>query len=90
LPDKEIGLLTMREVHALAERYNNEQESLNKRTALICAVLANINRDPKRNPTPFTVDDFMPTKQEKEQTPEQMADMARMINTLYGGKEVEI
>ncbi len=34
--------------------------------ALICAVLANINRDPKRTPRAFTPADFMPTLQREE------------------------
>lgn len=33
------------------------------RAAMIASVIANANRDPKRKPSPFTIDDFMPFKE---------------------------
>lgn len=33
---------------------------MDARFALICAVLANINRDTKKKPIPYSVKDFMP------------------------------
>lgn len=55
----------MRELSALIDRYsevmNADIERQDYRTALICAVLANINRDPKAKPEPFNPKDFMPS-----------------------------
>jgi hypothetical protein len=36
------------------------------RTATICAVIANCNRDPKRRPKPWTPADFHPLMKEEE------------------------
>ena len=52
---------------------------------LICAVLANINRDPKRTKV-FTPQDFMPghPRQSKTQSPEEMFGI---INLIYGAPD---
>ncbi len=56
---------------------------------MICALLANIHRDPKRRSQPFTPDDFMPQRANKPaQTPEQMVTTVTMLNTAFGGNEV--
>lgn len=47
---------------ALLARRGADLERTNYHAALICAVLANINRDPKRRPVPYQVADFMPQK----------------------------
>lgn len=49
----------MREVGVLIERHNEDMERQDFHAALVCAVLANVNRDPKREP--FTPSDFMPS-----------------------------
>lgn len=41
------------------------------RAASIMAILANVNRDAKRRPKPFTADDFSPYGQEKS-TPREL------------------
>lgn len=38
------------------------QEAEYARTAMILAMMANVNRDPKRNPKAFQPSDFMPRK----------------------------
>lgn len=56
------------------------------RNGEVCSVLANINRDVKKQPDPFEPLDFMyfverPEKKEAEQTPEQLA--TRMRSELF-------
>ena len=74
-------------------QHHKEQERLDRRSALICFVLAEINRDKKKKPQPFTVDDFMPkyeavSVKQKEQSPEDMKEQAKIITQILGGKIV--
>jgi hypothetical protein len=58
--------------------------------AMICSVIANVNRDRKRGRKAFTVDDFLPPdpdkqhQKPKEQTPEQMYNWLRI---MFGQKK---
>jgi len=54
---------------------------------LICAVLANINRDPKRSKV-FTPQDFMPGKTEKkQQTAEEMMQIIQLYQKYFEVKD---
>jgi hypothetical protein len=54
---------------------------------LICAVLANIHRDPKKS-NGFTPQDFMPGKTEKkQQTPEQMMQIIQLYQKYFEVKD---
>jgi len=81
--------LTLKEFNALAERHESNQEWLNYRTALVCAVLANTSRDPKRKRQPFVPDDFMPRKEHVGQTPGQMFAAVQLLNAAFGGSILE-
>jgi len=75
----------------LAHQYIEEQKKLDARTALICAMLANINRNPKKRSKAFTVEDFMP-KYEKERqvkSAEEMLETVKLWNKVLGGNEIE-
>jgi len=85
LGEEEFWALTIKEFNALIERYNNNQEWLNHRTALICTVLANMWRG--KNTKTFTPDDFMPKERARQQTPKQMLATAKVLNAAFGGKE---
>ena len=87
LEEEEFWALTIKEFNALVERYNNNQEWLNHRTALICSVLANIWRDPKRKQQPFRPADFMPEVESRQQTPKQILATVKVLNAAFGGKE---
>lgn len=55
--------------------------------ALICSVIANTHRDPKRRSKPYTPDDFLPKTGRgdsgaEEQTPEQMLRAAMRLAGL--------
>jgi hypothetical protein len=56
---------------------------LQYRAALICSVLAEINRDKKKRPKPFTPQDFMP---KKKLTKEQMMNNAKALTMMLGGE----
>ena len=68
--------MTLRELGALMDRRDKELEWSDYQSAKICALLANINRDPKKGKV-YKVTDFMSTYEHKPaepQTPEQMID----------------
>ncbi len=52
----------MRELDALIARHNSRQERADYRAALVCSLIANVNRDPKRQPRAFEPSDFMATR----------------------------
>ena len=60
LNEEEFWGLTLKEFGLLVERYNAEIERQDFRVALVCALIANIYRDDKRHPEPFTPQDFLP------------------------------
>jgi hypothetical protein len=50
-------------------------------TAQICCILANVNRDSKKQPQPFKVEDFMP-KFEKETKKDKVAYMKKQMSAM--------
>ena len=84
--------LTPQEYVALDKRHKLEQERRDFRAALVCSVLANVNRDPKRKPKPYTPKDFMPEygggSLSKRQTPKEMLAVFEMICAMQGGKDL--
>lgn len=79
--------LTLKRFTALAERYHLSIERQHYHAALICAVLANIFRDPKKSQA-FTPDDFMPGHKTKQtQTPQQMLNVIQMYQHYFEAKD---
>lgn len=58
---------------------------------MLAALIANVNRDPKKRKKAFTVKDFMPTfgapAQTDEISPETMTAYVAMMNELFGGTD---
>ena len=79
----------MKELNALIGRQEMNHDWLNYRVALICAVLANTVRDPKKKIRPFVPDDFMPKRELKRQTAEQIFATIQLLNTALGGEVLE-
>ena len=83
--------MTMKEleikIDAYYEQFKLENEMANRRTARICMVMANLQRDPKRKSRPYKENDFIP-KEKKPMTIEQMEMLLKAI-TLANGGEVE-
>jgi hypothetical protein len=53
-------------------------------------IIANVNRDSKKKPDPFTWQDFMPSmveKPKKELSPDDFLEQIRIMNAAAGGKE---
>jgi len=93
LSEEEFWELTPAQYDILAKRHfktlrtTNEQSDF--RAAQICCILANINRDPKKKPTPYKVQDFMPKyKSVKKQTPEQQFELVKVLNAAFGGEVI--
>ena len=86
-------MLAKRHIEAEKAKISLEEVKIKRsdqQTALICCVLANINRDKKKKPKPFTVEDFMPKvvgKKEK-QTPQQQFEVVKMLNQAFGGSVI--
>jgi len=101
LSEEEFWDLTPAQFDLLEKRYIESEKAKiqleeakikrsDQQTALICCVLANINRDKKKKPKPFTVDDFMPkvVGRKKKQTPQQQFEIVKMLNAAFGGKVI--
>lgn len=64
--------------------YEDDQYNENMRTATLCALLANINRDTDKKKEPFTVEDFMPVRKEnKPKEPKKPIDVNIMAEMFY-------
>jgi hypothetical protein len=50
--------------YAQLEPFGEERADL--RMAILASLIANVNRDPKKKPTPYEVSDFMPQFEKKE------------------------
>jgi hypothetical protein len=76
------------QLDVLIKRHILNQKQQDSHFALICAVQANIYRDPKKHP-PFTIEDFMPGERKvKKQTPGEQLEIIRIWNKMFGGKEI--
>ena len=89
LSDSEFWHLTLAQFDALLRRYIEEQKKLDGRAALICTVLANINRNPKKRSKAFTVEDFMPKyeKERKVKSAEEMLETVKLWDKVLRGDE---
>ncbi|AQU06109.1 hypothetical protein B1772_04745 [Dehalococcoides mccartyi] len=88
LTEDQFWRLTLKEYAALLKHHRINMEWQDYRAGLICSVLANINRDPKKHTKPYTPADFMPQKNPTKMTPEQMLAQIKLLNTVYNGNEV--
>jgi len=77
----------MAQLGALSSRYREEQRGLDFRAAMICSVIAEVNRDRKRRPKPFTPDDFLPKEESEELDNPKMKRAMKRINQMLGGEE---
>lgn len=86
LSQSEYWALSPRDLYWLARQLELREERENRRTALICAVVANgLLRKPQGKP--FEVDDFMPKRPRREPVDaDLLAAKARAITWLLGGE----
>jgi hypothetical protein len=73
LSDEEFGTLTRRELFVLGHEYEKLQEwkieLASRQTARLIAAFANIHRDKKQHPNPYSEDEFMPKPRQTEPQP---------------------
>ena len=72
-----------------ARRYEREQYRSDFRAGMVCSLIANVYRDAKRKPKPFTPEDFMPvTKRNQETKKVKVAqtegEMLKMLEIVHG------
>lgn len=79
--------LTLAQFNALAEQHAEVERRKDYRAALICSVIAEVNRDRKRRIKAYSPSDFMPQEKEKPMTDKGMSGALRHINTMLGGEE---
>lgn len=84
--------MTPGEIEIEIEAFERQQEMLDYRTGLICAVIAEPRRDKKEHPKPFTPYDFMPEKEKQKQepkpaqTPEEMLAIMKELSAALKGR----
>lgn len=80
-------------LYASEEPFGEERADL--RSAIIAAVVANANRDPKRRPRPFSPRDFMPLAARADKSPRrapvtdrsQFRKLTTMMRAAYGKRD---
>lgn len=82
--------LTPAQFAALVKRKIVSDEREDLRAGMICAVIANVNRNPKKRLAPFEPGDFFsigesPKKRKKAQTWEEQLAVVEMLNAAFGG-----
>jgi hypothetical protein len=96
LDDAAFWRLTPRQFAALSARLYAAERRADSRAALVASVIANVNRDTKRKPQPFTVADFLPptpeaqrkakAKKKQAQSIEQQAALLQALTAAWGRK----
>ena len=79
-PDDVWGL-SFDEFHVLLKRHQEAEERAFYQTAIICSVIANVNRG--KNKKAYKPEDFMPKKRDNRS----MIEKAGAINEMFGGTD---
>jgi hypothetical protein len=70
-------------------RIEKMEERADMRAGLICSVIANVNRS-KKSGKVYKITDFVKiTTPKKKQTPDEMAEVCKMLTASFGGKVVK-
>lgn len=84
--------MTLAQFIALLRQHRNSEERNDYRAALVCAVMANIHRDPKKSKV-YKPEDFMPgpgkASEKKEMNDEEMLSQLKLMNASLGGETHE-
>lgn len=67
------------------QRMKDEMKIHERFTGRICSIIANVNRDSKKQRKPFNEEDFM-SGRKKGLTPDQFATMLKTITLCAGGE----
>lgn len=77
--------LSPKDLYWIARTLEQREERADRRVALLCAVFAN-GLLSKPNKKPFTPEDFLPAKPKRRPSPDELANKARAITLLLGGR----
>ena len=87
--------LTPAELCLEIEAWDQREQLTDYRVGLLCAVIAEPNRDVKKRSQPFTPQDFMPVKnndraprQLPKQDWQQQLSIVERLNTAFGGEDL--
>ena len=80
--------MTPGEIEIEIAAWDDQQERLDYRAALICALIAETHRNIKEHPKPFTPEDFMPGRADKETEPKQQQTVEDMLGIMQEMKTV--
>jgi hypothetical protein len=92
LSEDDFWDLWFNEYDELCKQHLAHEEAEDFRSAQIACLFANAFRDQKKRRSPFTIDDFMPSRAaepKRNQTPEEMLTVVMAINAALGGKVIE-
>lgn len=81
LTPRDAWRLTLKEYHFLNKSYEAGARREHQRFALVCSVIANVNRS--KGP-PFKVSDFMPKEKKKKQTWQEQLAVLQAFVASYG------
>ncbi len=73
-------MMSIKRFNALAEQYKQEQERKDFRIAMICTLIANAFRNPKR--APFKVEDFMP-REKAQKSPDEILAAVKALQRRF-------
>jgi hypothetical protein len=85
LTDPEFWGLTLREFHLLSLRHCEAFRQAHSPAAMICAVMAEMKRDPMKRSEPFGISDFLPDPGREQKPQDHLAKM-RELARIFGGK----
>ncbi len=84
MEEESFWALTPGQLYLLIRRHNQKEEAYtmmaDRRSAQICAILANIHRDTKKQPQPYELKDFMP--EFKKSAPKKVQTREEQVETL--------
>lgn len=58
---------------------------LNYRVAMVCSIIAEVNRDRKKRGRPYSPNDFMPKEKKSKMATDQMVNQVKALNIALGG-----
>lgn len=68
------------EIYAMIEPHGSEQGYI--QAAIICSVIANVNRDEKKKPKPFIPEDFLPSFYRKVKKKQSSGEMREILSGM--------
>ena len=87
LSEAEFWRLTLKEFNLLCDRHKQKQRAELFNSALICSVIANVNRQKGKS---FQPSDFMPKERKKAMSVMEMYESLKQITLANGGEVIGV